>query len=139
MEKNGVRGTVTVNSDVCNFYPRIIEEGLKLKWHWMGHGPNNSTFLNKQSFDEERALIHDVLERITQTIGRRPKGWLGPALAESFNTLVILAEEGIEYVADWCNDDQPYRMKTKTGTMYSISYSVEINDICALIDLKRSV
>lgn len=139
MEKNGVRGTVTLNSDVCDFYPRIIEEGMKLNWDWLGHGPNNSTFLNKQPLEEERKIIHDVLERITGAIGRRPKGWLGPALAESFNTLDILAEEGIEYVADWCNDDQPYAMKTKTGKMYSIPYSVEINDICALIDLKRSI
>lgn len=138
LQKNGVRGTVTLNSDVCDFYPRIIEEAVKLKWDWMGHGPNNSTLLNMQSIDDERKIIHDVLARITQAIGRRPKGWLGPALTESFNTLDLLAEEGIEYCADWCNDDQPYKMKTKTGTMYSIPYSLEINDIPAFLELKKT-
>lgn len=138
LERHGIRGTVALNSDVCDHYPRIIEEGMKLNWDWMGHGTNNSTLLNAQPEAEERRIIHDVLATITQSIGRRPKGWLGPALTESFNTLDILAEEEIEYVADWCNDELPYRMKTKVGKMYSIPYSLEINDICAFLDLKKS-
>ena len=30
MEKHGFKGTVALNSDVCEHYPRIIEEGKKL-------------------------------------------------------------------------------------------------------------
>ena len=47
MERYGVRGTVALNSDVCNEYPRIIEEGKKLGWEWMGHGTTNSILLNE--------------------------------------------------------------------------------------------
>jgi allantoinase len=43
MERYGVKGTVALNSDVCARYPRIIEEGKKVGWEWMGHGNNNST------------------------------------------------------------------------------------------------
>ena len=43
-----MRGTVALNSDVCREYPRIIEEGKKLGWEWMGHGITNSILLNKQ-------------------------------------------------------------------------------------------
>ena len=138
MAKHGVRATVALNADVCDHYPRIIEEGIKLNWEWMGHGSNNSTLLNMQPEQEERKIIHDLLAKITDAIGRRPKGWLGPALTESFNTLDLLAEEGIEYVGDWCNDDQPYRMRVKKGLMYSIPYSLEINDIPAFLELKRT-
>jgi hypothetical protein len=46
---HGIRGTVALNSDVCNEYPRIIEEGNKLGWEWMGHGTTNSILLNSQS------------------------------------------------------------------------------------------
>ena len=42
MERYGVKGTVALNSDVCKYYPRIIEAGNKLGWEWMGHGTNNS-------------------------------------------------------------------------------------------------
>jgi allantoinase len=138
MEKHGVKATVALNADVCDHYPRIIEEGKKLNWEWMGHGTNNSTLLNMQPEEEERKIIHDLIAKITSAVGRRPKGWLGPALTESFNTLDLLAEEGIEYVGDWCNDDQPYRMKVKKGLMYSIPYSLEINDIPAFLELKRT-
>ncbi|RDV01998.1 polysaccharide deacetylase family protein [Undibacter mobilis] len=138
LERHGIRGTVALNSDVCDRYPRIIEEGLKLKWDWMGHGTNNSTLLNSQDKAEEQGIVKGVLHKISQATGRRPKGWLGPALTESFNTLDILAEEGVEFVADWCNDDLPYQMRTTAGKMYSIPYSLEINDICAFLDLKKS-
>ena len=47
MERYGVKGTVALNSDVCRQYPRIIEEGKKLGWEWMGHGNNNSILLNQ--------------------------------------------------------------------------------------------
>jgi peptidoglycan/xylan/chitin deacetylase (PgdA/CDA1 family) len=138
MARFGIKGTVALNSDVCDYYPRIIEEGRKLGWEWMGHGTNNSTLINRQSEDEERALIKHVVTRIAQATGTAPRGWLGPALSESHRTLDILAENGIDYVGDWTNDDQPYAMRVKTGVMYSIPYSVEINDIPAFLDLKQS-
>ena len=46
MERYGVKGTVALNSDVCSEYPRIIEEGKKLGWEWMGHGTTNSILIN---------------------------------------------------------------------------------------------
>jgi len=138
MEKHGVKGTVALNSDVCARYPRIIEAGKKLGWEWMGHGTNNSIMINKQPEEEERALIRQVVDTIAGATGRKPRGWLGPALTESYRTLDILAENGIDYVGDWVNDEQPYRMRVKTGEMYSIPYSIEINDIPAFLDMRRT-
>ena len=138
MEKHGIKGTVALNSDVCRHYPRIIEEGKKLGWEWMGHGTNNSTIINKQPEDEERKLIAGIVDTIAKATGQKPRGWLGPALTESHNTLDILAENGIEYVGDWVNDEQPYPMEVKKGSMHSIPYSIELNDIPAFLDLGRS-
>jgi peptidoglycan/xylan/chitin deacetylase (PgdA/CDA1 family) len=138
MEKRGVKGTVALNSDVCTHYPRIIEEGNKLGWEWMGHGNNNSTLINSQTEAEERALIKNVVGTITRGVGKAPRGWLSPALSETVRTLDILAENGIDYVGNWVNDDQPYPMKVKKGSMISIPYSTEINDIPAFLDLHQS-
>ena len=66
MQKFGVRGTVALNSDVCREYPRIIEEGNKLGWEWMGHGITNSIILNPQTEAEERALIKEVVSTIAK-------------------------------------------------------------------------
>jgi peptidoglycan/xylan/chitin deacetylase (PgdA/CDA1 family) len=138
MERYGFKGTVALNADVCTYYPRIIEGGNALGWEWMGHGINNSTIINKQSEPDERALIADILARIETGTGKRPRGWLGPALSEAHNTLDILAENGIEYVGDWTNDDQPYPMRVRKGSIHSMPYSVEINDIPAFLDMKQS-
>jgi len=138
MDRYGIKGTVALNSDVCIHYTRIIEGGNQLGWEWMGHGKSNSMLINRQSEDEERALICDVVNTISQCTGKRPRGWLSPALSESHRTLDLLAECGIEYVCNWVNDEQPYPMRVKTGSMISIPYSVEINDIPAFVDLKQS-
>ena len=138
MEKHGVKGTVALNSDVCKHYPRIIEEGNKLGWEWMGHGRTNSEPINRQSEKEERALIGEVVRTIKASTGKAPRGWLSPALTETVRTLDVLAENGIEYVGNWVNDEQPYPMKVKKGSMIAMPYSQELNDIPAMLAHHRS-
>ena len=36
------------------------------------------------------------------------------------------------------NDEQPYPMRVKSGQMYSMPYSIEINDIPAFLDMKHT-
>jgi peptidoglycan/xylan/chitin deacetylase (PgdA/CDA1 family) len=138
LEKYAVRATAALNSDVCKNYPRIVEEGSRRGWEWMAHGQNNSTLMSSQAEEEERALISETLETIAMATGRRPRGWLSPALTESFATLDLLAEAGIEYVANWVNDEQPYAIRVRSGSMLSIPYTEEINDIAAFLELKCS-
>jgi len=138
MERHGVKGTVALNSDVIDHYPRIIKAGKELGWEWMGHGETNSTFIANMEEVEEKGLIKRVVGKMTEAIGVRPRGWLGPALSETYNTPDILAEAGIEYVCDWVNDEQPYQMKVKRGRLYSMPYSAEINDIPAFIEHHQS-
>jgi peptidoglycan/xylan/chitin deacetylase (PgdA/CDA1 family) len=138
MERHGVRGTVALNSEVCREYPRIIEAGNKLRWEWMGHGTTNSILLPNLPEVEERALIKEAVSTIARGTGKAPRGWLSPALSESVHTLDILAENGIEYTGNWVNDDQPYPMRVKKGSMISMPYSSEINDIPALLGLHQS-
>jgi len=125
----GVRGTVAFTwavREVC----RTAIGGLKVRsWEFMGHGATNSNTLAGLPADQERETIRAVLKTIEQATGKRPRGWLGPGLVETHNTLDILAEEGVQYCGDWNNDDQPYAMKVKSGKMFSIPYCNEINDI----------
>jgi allantoinase len=124
-----VRASLAINSDVCDRRPVIIEEAVKRNWEFIAHGINNSEFLTGLNESDERAVVRTVLEKITAATGKRPRGWLGPGLAESFQTPDLLAEEGIEYVCDWCNDDQPYPMKVRSGRLLSVPYAIELNDI----------
>jgi peptidoglycan/xylan/chitin deacetylase (PgdA/CDA1 family) len=131
-DRYGIRATVALNSDVCRYHPLIIEEGNKRRWEWMGHNMTNSRRLIDYPEGEEAGVIKAALDMIAATSGKRPKGWLGSGLQETWNTLDHLAAEGVEYVCDWTNDDQPYVMTLESGKhITSIPYSHDINDIPA--------
>ncbi len=134
LDKYNIKGSVLLNSDVCNHYPIIIEEGKKRGWEFLGHGTSNSILLSSLNDAEERQNITTTLDVITKAVGQRPLGWLGPALQETFNTPDILAEEGVKYLCDWCCDDQPFPMKVKKGNLISIPYSTDLNDIPAFVN-----
>ena len=61
--------------------------------------------------------------------GKRPRGWFGPGLTQTFDTLDLLAEAGIEYIGDWVLDDQPVTVKTTHGPVVALPYNYEIHDI----------
>jgi allantoinase len=129
LDAAGIKATVALNSAVAEAHPKALEEMKKRGWEFMGHGITNSENLAGLNLEKERELIQTVLKTIEQATGQRPRGWLGSGLAETYNTLDILAEEGVIYCGDWNNDDQPYPMKVKKGKMFSIPYCMEINDI----------
>ena len=129
LDRHGVRGTVALNSDLCERHPEIIEECGKRGWEFMGHNESNTRRLNELSPEEEGRAIRTTLDTIARATGRRPVGWLGSGLQETWNTLDLLAGEGCEYVSDWPNDDQPYLMELENERkLVSVPYSLEIND-----------
>ncbi len=129
LDSLGMRATVALNSNVCEAFPQAIEQMKKRGWEFMGHGITNSKTLANLSLDEERQTIREVLHTIEQASGEKPRGWLGPGLTETFNTPDLLAEEGVQYVGDWNNDDQPYAMKVKKGKLFSVPYCMDLNDM----------
>jgi allantoinase len=129
LDRLEIRGTVALNAKVCQYNPEIITEAKKRNWDFMGHGLTNSQLLAGLPEEQERRVIQETVDTIAKAVGRPPAGWLGPGLAETVNTPDLLAAAGVRYVADWCNDDQPYPMKVKSGRLISIPYSIEINDI----------
>ena len=125
LEKHKIRGTVALNGEVARFYPRIMQGMAELNWELMGHGVTNSTMLTGMTREAQAACIAETRAAI-EGAGERMRGWLGPGLTETWDTLDLLKEAGIEYVCDWVNDDLPYRMN---NGLYSIPYSIELNDM----------
>ncbi|MFI9555678.1 polysaccharide deacetylase family protein [Nonomuraea endophytica] len=127
LDRHGVRASALLNSDVALHYPQIIEAGLRRDWAWLAHGRTNSILHANMELEEERAFLTDVVDTIAGAIGRRPQGWMGPGLTETFNTPALLAELGLSYVLDWTNDDQPYRLNVPG--VISVPYTLELNDL----------
>lgn len=128
LSRFGIRGTAALNSDICTAHPQIVSEALRAGWELMGHCETNSRALNAVPEDEEAAVIGNVLSVIERASGIRPRGWLGAGLQETWHTLDHLAAAGIDYVADWPNDDQPYYIYVGRRRLLSLPYSLEIND-----------
>jgi allantoinase len=126
LDHHRIKATVSLNSNVCATTPRIVEGALQSGWELMGHGVLQRALPLEA---DERALIRRTIDQIQEFSGQRVRGWLGPGLHETVDTPDILAEEGLEYCADWVNDVQPYRLQVKTGRLISVPYSVELNDI----------
>ena len=93
---------------MCDHHPEIIEEAGRLGWELVDHNRTNALRLTEMDGSQERDAVRATIDRIEMASGKRPVGWLGAGLAETWNTLDYLAEAGIRYVCDWVNDDQPY-------------------------------
>ena len=133
LDRLGMRASVLLNSDVCEQFPEIIEAGNQRNWAWLAHGKTNSILTAGMSPEQERQFLGGVVQTIAQRTGKQPRGWLGPALSESLETPQILADLGIRYICDWCNDDQPYPMHVERGQLISVPYSIELNDISVFL------
>jgi peptidoglycan/xylan/chitin deacetylase (PgdA/CDA1 family) len=131
LDRYKMRASVLLNSDVCRHYPQIIEAGKARDWAWLAHGKNNSIFQAGMTVDEERKYLTEIVETITAATGRPVKGWMGPALTQTFETPRLIKELGLSYVLDWCADDQPFPLNIPG--MLSVPYSIEINDITLFV------
>jgi peptidoglycan/xylan/chitin deacetylase (PgdA/CDA1 family) len=118
--------TLATNGSVCTEYPRVTRAALEAGWEFMGHGYMQRPM---HSLEDQRGAIRQTIEAVRAVTGKAPRGWESPGLTETFDTVDILSEEGIEYVADWILDEQPCKIATTAGSIVSIPYSVDINDV----------
>jgi peptidoglycan/xylan/chitin deacetylase (PgdA/CDA1 family) len=126
LEALGVRPTVTLNARVCEDYPKVAEACLDAGWEFNAHAYEQ---IPMHKLDDERASIAKTMDVITRFCGKRPRGWFGPGLTQTFDTLDHLAAAGIEYIGDWALDDQPVPIRTAHGHVIALPYNFEIHDI----------
>ncbi len=134
IDHNQLPVSLLINSEAATRFPEIVKAGRERNWAFLGHGRTNSELWVGFDEDGEREAIAKIVQTLTETTGKSPQGWLGPALSETENTLRLLAEAGFRYSLDWVNDDQPYPLPADGRPFASIPYSIEINDIPAFID-----
>ncbi|MDX1376365.1 MAG: polysaccharide deacetylase family protein [Burkholderiales bacterium] len=128
--KRRIPVTTSLNANVCRSYPRVAEAMRDAGWEFMGHAVKQGAM---HAQPDQRAVIRESIDIIREFTGKPPKGWLGPGLTETWETLDLLAEAGIEYVSDWVNDDQPYEIRTAHGPLVSVPYTLELNDIPMMV------
>ena len=125
----GIRASCTLNGLVPERMPQLAAAIRDRGWEYVAHCVSQAMLPSHQPDREtERAMVLETIERLTRTMGTRPRGWLSTALASSHHTVEILAEAGLDFYCDLSNDDQPYLMNVAGRTLVSVPYTIEYND-----------
>jgi peptidoglycan/xylan/chitin deacetylase (PgdA/CDA1 family) len=140
LEKHGIRPTVAMDALTAEHYPYLVRHCLQRQCEIIGHGMAVSRMISSDmSEQEEQAYIRTSIDTLTQATGSAPAGWFGPEYGESARTPQLLAQAGIRYVCDWANDEQPYRMKTSPGDLYTLPIMLELDDLHAMWQRQMTV
>jgi allantoinase len=129
-KKHGIKPTLAINARVCEDYARVAEEARREGWEFMGHAYDQ---MPMHKHENQQQMIHRTMDIIERFTGKRPVGWLGPGLTETFETPELLAGAGVKYIGDWVFDDEPVTIRTANGPLVALPYTVELNDITIMV------
>jgi allantoinase len=125
---------VLANTAIYDHCPEVIAACVERGDELIGHGHTNARQQGTLTEPEERALLCHCRERMLAESGQAPGGWLSPWISESRITPDLLAENGYRYTLNWSHDDQPVRMRTRSGkSLWAIPYPQEVNDIPMIV------
>jgi len=128
MTAAGATATAFINGEVARRYPLLLDAVGEAGWEIAAHGLDMG-HLHHSGLDREteRKLVVETPAMLTRG-KNRPVGWHSPAYGESFATPELVAEAGFSYIADWVNDEMPYRIDTKAGPLVSMPIAYELSD-----------
>jgi allantoinase len=118
LDKYNMRGSISLSTGLIDHHPEIFS-----------HGIYNTRFSYNMTEAQERAVIDDSIRSVQAATGQRIRGYLAPALTHTERTLDLIAEYDFWYTCDLFQDDQPQPLKTRTGKLISMPYSLEVNDV----------
>jgi peptidoglycan/xylan/chitin deacetylase (PgdA/CDA1 family) len=123
-----------INTALLEHAPELVAACVARGDELVGHGHSNAERQGTLDEADERALLAHCRDRFMRHGGHAPAGWLSPWISESHATPDLLAETGYLYTLNWCHDDQPVAMRTRSGrTLWSVPYPQELNDIPAIV------
>ena len=126
----GLPAATILNTALYEHAPELLEACVRRGDEMVAHGHTNAVRQSVYNEADEKLLLEGCFERIMRQSGSAPRGWLSPWISETRVTPDVLAESGYRYTLNWCHDDQPQVMRTRSGqTLWSIPYPQELNDI----------
>lgn len=130
LKKHGIRPTVAMDATVAQNYPFLVRACQQQDAEFIAHGSTVRHLLHAgMTEQEEREYIRESIDALATATGKKPVGWVSPEFNETVRTPSLLAAEGIEYVCDWANDEQPYQMTVPDGQLTALPVHLDLDDV----------
>ena len=135
----GVQASFAVNAELAVRYPALLRALADYGGEVLGHSWNMDTpHAGGLAEADEAALIERSLTTLRAATGQAVKGWLSPGKLQSPQTPELLHAHGVEYFADWVNDELPYSFQTTRGPLWALPLTTEIEDRFVVMDNQHS-
>ena len=89
--------SLSINARVCLDYPRVARAARDSGWEFMGHSYDQRPIHLEP---DQAGMIRRSVKVLREFSGRRPVGWMDPALRKRW-THRVARRAGIQYIADW--------------------------------------
>ncbi len=126
---HGLQASFAVNGELARRYPALLRAVAATGGELVAHGWNMDC-VHYGGLDEatERGWIADSLAALAPYARAAVRGWLSPARSESPRTPEFVRAAGLAWIADWVNDELPYRFETAAGPLAALPLSLELED-----------
>ena len=126
---HGLHASIAANAELVQRYPALARALRDSGHEWIGHGWNmDSVHYGGMDSTREASLIADSLQALREACGQSVRGWLSPARSQSASTPELIRAAGIDWCADWVNDELPYRFQTAHGPLLNLPLPLELED-----------
>ncbi len=133
-DRLGLPSAALINTALYDHCPELVAACVARGDELVGHGHTNAERQGLLPEAEERALLDSCRRRMQAESGQLVQGWLSPWISESALTPDLLAEAGYGYTLNWCHDDQPLPMRTRSGQpLWAVPYPQELNDVPMIV------
>ncbi|MGP4692066.1 hypothetical protein [Agrobacterium cavarae] len=128
LKAKGIVASAFLNARVAQRYPILMREILSEGWDIVAAGLDAGS-IHHEGLDEntEAGMIAETLA-ILDSFGVKPAAWHSPSWSQSTRTPRLLLEAGISAMADWVNDEVPYRFQTDAGSIIALPSTMELSD-----------
>jgi peptidoglycan/xylan/chitin deacetylase (PgdA/CDA1 family) len=125
----GLVASFAVNGELAIRYPALVRRLAVAGGEFLAHGWNMDS-VHSGAIDpaREAAWIDQTLAALAPYAPTPVRGWLSPARSQSASTPELLKQRGLDWCADWVNDELPYRFNTAQGPLSMLPLSWELED-----------
>ena len=125
----GIRPVIAANAMAVERLPGLVAQFQDWGCDWLAHGLAATRMMHSgMPLDEQRQHIAASIAALAHATGVQPLGWLSQDWGTTSDTPQLLADAGIRYTLDWCNDDQPYWLDSAPALL-SVPLSAEWDDV----------